>query len=106
MAIRTQRVCAFEDEAIVLSLDWDDASGQVTLVRCVNTSPRYGVHVLVQGTGTGQAGRSREGTFAAGSGTTEISIPSGQRPRYPIALDPEGSGQVEISGYDIRAETS
>ena len=108
MAIRTQRVCEFEG-SIVLSFDWDDATGQVTLVRCVNTSPRYDVHVLMQGTGTGQAGRSREGTFAANSGTTTVSIPGGQRPRYVVqaVLDEAGqpTGELALAGYFMRAET-
>jgi hypothetical protein len=104
MSIRTQRVCAFEDEAIVLSFDWDDATGDVVLARCVNASPRYAVHVVVSGTGTGAAGRSFERTLAAGSGLTEVSIPGGQRPRFPVGPDPF-TGETTVLGWRMAAGT-
>lgn len=100
MAIRTQRLVGFANEAIVLSFDWDDATGNVTAVRCVNGTARS-VHVLVQGTGSGQAGRSREATF--GTGTTVINIPGGQQPRYPVTANPD-TGTPEIAGYRMSAE--
>jgi|WetSurSiteA1Bulk_404760.scaffolds.fasta_scaffold61522_2 hypothetical protein len=101
--IRTQRLCSFRDESIVLSFDWDDVTGDVVAVRCVNVDTICDVHVTVQGSGTGRAGRGHEGTYAAGSGETLIAIPGGQRPRYPVALDsPEG--EPVIIGYRVWAE--
>ena len=102
MTIKTQRLVSFEDESIVLSFDWDDADGDVTLVRCVNTSPTYGVHVLIEGTGTGAGALSHEGTYAANSGTTEISIPPGQQPRYEVV---PGPAEATVEGWIYQAET-
>ena len=97
MAILTQRVASFEDEAIALSFDWDDATGIVVLGRCVNTSSRFGVHVIIQGTGTGAGARSWEATYPADSGTNAVSIPPGQQPQFPVV-------NGEVTGWRMRAE--
>jgi len=102
MAVLTQRLCAFEDEAIVLSFDWDDTTGDIVSGRCVNDSTVFAVHVLIEGHGIGAAGRSFERTFAADSGLVEVSIPVGQRPRFPI-IQPE-PGEFSVDGWAMRAE--
>jgi len=104
MAIQTQRVVSFADETIVLSFDWDDTDGSVVLGRCVNTNWSLAVHIILEGKGTGAAGRGFEQTFAAQSGTTEVAIPLGQQPAYPLGTDPR-SGEPTVTGWRMRAET-
>jgi hypothetical protein len=98
MAIRTQRICGFEAEAVVFSFDYDDATGNVTAVRCVNATSQR-AWARIEGTGSGPAGRSREATFDPG--TTTISIPGGQQPRFVV--EPDESGTPTVSGYIMRA---
>lgn len=97
MAVVTLRLCAFENEAVVLSLDFDNTTGNVVAIRCVNTtaSPAF---VHVQGLGSGPAGRSREAAFPPG--TNVIAIPGGQQPRFPIVVT---DGVPEIGGYAMYA---
>ena len=99
MAIRTQRLVGFENEAVVLSFDYDDVSGNVVAVRCVNATGQQ-AYAGIFGTGSGQAGRSHEGTFPGG--TTVISIPGGQQPRYPVEVSPD-TGIAEVGGYTMLA---
>lgn len=99
MAIRTQRICSFEDEAVVFSFDYDDTTGNVVAVRCVNNTGQQ-AYAGIFGTGSGPAGRSREATF--NPGTTVINIPGGQQPRYPTETNPD-TGEVEVGGYSTLA---
>jgi hypothetical protein len=99
MAIRTQRMVAFANEAVVFSFDYDDVTGNVVAVRCVNQTQQQ-AYAGIFGSGSGPAGRSREGTF--GAGTTVIAIPGGQQPRYPLAVNPD-TGIAEVGGYTILA---
>lgn len=98
MSIRTQRVASFDDDSVVLSFDWDDATGNVSAVRCVNNTQRT-AWVRIVGLGTGPSGRTREATF--NPGTTVVNIPGGQQPRYTVAQDENGIATV--SGYDVFA---
>ena len=93
MAVVTQRLGGFLNETVVFSFDWDNATGDVLAVRCVNGSASSAWASIV-GTGNGPAGRSRTGTFAPG--TTVINIPTGQRPRYPVVVT---DGVADIDGY-------
>jgi hypothetical protein len=99
VAIRTQRIAGFEAEAVVFSFDYDDVTGNVVAVRCVNAT-QLTAWARIEGTGSGPAGRSREATF--GAGTTVISIPGGQQPRYPVAVNPD-TGIGEVGGYSAFA---
>lgn len=94
MATRTARICAFEDESVVVSFDYDDATGDVLLLRVVNGSTAS-LFARIAGTGSGPAGRTREATF--GPGTTIINIPGGQRPRFQTEID--DLGQPTVGGY-------
>lgn len=95
MAIRTQRLVGYEDEAVVMSFDYDDVTGNVVAVRCVNGTTQS-AYAGIFGVGSGPAGRSREATF--GTGTTVINIPGGQQPRYPVVVT---DGIAEVGGYTV-----
>lgn len=97
MATVTQRVSAVLNETIVVSFDWENTTGDVVAVRVANGAA-VTVTVLVQGNGSGPAGRSRQGTF--GPGTTVVNIPSGQRPRMPVVANPE-TGVPEIGELSV-----
>lgn len=82
------------NETAIFSFDWDDTTGDVMSIRCVNNS-QFTVKASIAGIGSGAAGRTRSGVFAPGD--TTISIPSAQRPRYPMA--PDENGVPGIGGY-------
>lgn len=86
--IRTIRPVAFGDDRYA-EYDYDDTTGEIVAVRGVNTSDRD-FWVRVSGTDISGPGSTVDyaRTFTANSGTTEFSIPPGQRKRF--TLEPDG----------------
>jgi hypothetical protein len=95
MAVVTLRFGAFDNESVWFGCDWDDANGDVVAIRVVNGSDQT-VFLRLEGTGSGPAGRSREGTFQPG--TTVIAIPAGQRPRFPVVVT---DGVADLGSYKV-----
>lgn len=109
MAIRTIRPVGFGENAYV-EYDYDDTTGQILAVRGVNDEV-FDVWVQVKGSADSGQGSTVDYsyTFAAGSGTTEFSIPPGQRKRFTLVPDGGDPGRPDyyptLAGLSVTAGT-
>ena len=107
MAIRTHRPVSFADGAAYGEYDYDDATGEILVVRGVNTSD-LPMTISVRGSqdsGNQAKNVNYSNTFDANSGTTEFPIPQGQRKQF--VLVPDGGSPVDpyptLAGIVIEA---
>ena len=110
MAIRTIRPVSFADGLAYAEYDYDDTTGQIVAVRGVNDSD---APMTVSIRGTADSGNQANGvdysyTFDANSGTTEWSIPQGQRKRFTLVPDGGDPGRPDyyptLAGLTIGAD--
>lgn len=70
-----------------VAIVYEDTTGEVLRLIVTNDHPTYTLAAGIVGTGSGKAGRRREGSWGPNTGTVVIEIPAAQRPTFDLVPD-------------------